>query len=306
MEENEIIQNSEPIKKRRGMDRIGMVCLMALLLLLLGEIFGLPVSLLCGRLTESRPDWYTVLSYARTIGTWIAILGFMALYKPDRALFGKLLPGGGNTVKNLLIGLAAGFVTNGICVLVSVLRGDIYLHLEPANVLIMLAAFAAVMIQSGSEELLCRVYMQQHLIRGYSSPLVRILVPALMFMALHLFNPGITPLAAVNIAVIGVAYSLVIYYFDSFWMTVGIHTMWNYTQNIIFGLPNSGMVMPFSMFKLDAATGTTAIAYDPRFGVEGSVLALLVNIALCGLIVYFGRRKKNEEAGAVLPAPAEE
>ncbi len=34
---------------------------------------------------------------------------------------------------------------------------------------------------------------------------------------------------------------------------MGVHMAWNYTQNIIFGLPNSGIVSGFSLFKLDAA-----------------------------------------------------
>ena len=29
-----------------------------------------------------------------------------------------------------------------------------------------------------------------------------------------------------------------------------VHTAWNFTQNILFGLPNSGINVPYSVFKL--------------------------------------------------------
>ena len=67
------------------------------------------------------------------------------------------------------------------------------------------------------------------------------------------------------------------------------------TQNIIFGLPNSGLVVPFSIFKLDAASASSSFAYDPGFGVEGTIVAVGIQaVAIIILIIWGEKRGKKE------------
>lgn len=292
--------NASGAKKRENkLDSIFLAILTGLLLTILGQMAGLPIMACGDRIADEQPGIYTICSYACFIGIWIVVLAFMALYKPDRPLLRKLLPGGSNTLKKFLAGIAAGFATNGICVLVSALRGDIHLYFSPDNILLIVLCFFAVLIQSSAEELVCRHYIQRHLARRYKTPVVSILIPSLVFSFLHVRNPGVTPLSLANIAVIGVVYSLAVYYFDSFWMVAAMHAMWNYTQNIIFGLPNSGLVMPLSVCKLDASTAVDSFSYNVSFGVEGTVLALLINLALGAVIVVLGRKQKAAELQAL-------
>lgn len=290
-------ENTHPVKKRKNrLDSVFFVILMSLLLTTLGQLAGLPV-LACGKaVADEQPGVYTICSYAYFIGIWVVFLSFMALYKPDRPLLRKLLPGGSNTLKLFLLGIAAGFVTNGICILVSVLRGDIHLSFRPDGFPAILLCFFAVLIQSGAEELVCRHYMQRHLARRYRAAWVSILIPAICFSALHAGNPGVSPLSLANIGVIGLVYSLAIHYFDSFWMVAAIHASWNFTQNILFGLPNSGLVMPLSVFKLEASTAVDSFSYNVSFGVEGAMLALIVNLLLGVVIVILGRKRSSATA----------
>lgn len=289
--------NTEFVKKRKNrLDSVFLVILMSLLLLTLGQIAGMPILAYGTAAADEQPALYTICSYAYFIGIWVVFLAFMALYKPDRPLLRKLLPGGSNTLKLFLLGIAAGFGTNGICILVSALRGDIHLLFQPDGFLPIILCFFAVLIQSGAEELVCRHYMQRHLARRYKAAWVSILIPSLTFSALHLGNPGVTALSLANIGVIGLVYSLAIYYFDSFWMTAAMHASWNYTQNILFGLPNSGLVMPLSVFKLDASTAVDSFSYNVAFGVEGTVLALIVNLMLGVVIVILGRKRRSATA----------
>ena len=65
---------------------------------------------------------------------------------------------------------------------------------------------------------------------------------ALIFTSLHVFNPGFTVIAGTQIFLVGIVFSLLVYYYDSLWAAITFHTAWNYTQNLIFGLPNSGIV----------------------------------------------------------------
>ena len=69
------------------------------------------------------------------------------------------------------------------------------------------------------------------------------------------------------------------------------HAVWNYTQNIIFGLPNSGIVSSFSVFKLDASTAMNSFAYNVGFGIEGTVVADVVLILATAAVYLWGSRR---------------
>ena len=115
---------------------------------------------------------------------------------------------------------------------------------------------------------------------------VAIIVNAAAFGFLHIFNNGVSVLAIIGITITGISYSLVMWYTGSIWAPIGIHTMWNFTQNFLFGLPNSGLVSEVSVFHLDAANGTSNLIYDFGFGVEAALPALFAD-TLLGLIVLF-------------------
>ena len=186
-----------------------------------------------------------------------------------------------NTVKMLLIGLLLGFLTNFTCILCALAHGDIKLYFDfSANQIpVLLFALLSVFFQSTSEELWCRGYLYERLNIHY--PLwVAIVVNGVFFGLLHIFNDGVSPMAIIGIIICGFSYSLVRWYTGSIWICMGIHTMWNFTQNFLFGLPNSGLVSEMSVFHLDAATGTSSLIYDYGFGVEAAIPALLVDAAL--------------------------
>ena len=105
-----------------------------------------------------------------------------------------------------------------------------------------------------------------------------------MFAVMHLFNEGITAVAILQLFFSALLMVLFIYYYDSLWAAIGIHTAWNYTQNILFGLPNSGVVTKYSLFKLEAATANNGVFYDSVFGIEGSIGALIVLVISCIII----------------------
>ena len=65
--------------------------------------------------------------------------------------------------------------------------------------------------------------------------------------------------------------------------------MWNFTQNLLFGLPNSGLVSQSSFLHLDAASDS--LFYDATFGVEGSLTAVIVISLFAVGVVLVGRKK---------------
>lgn len=107
----------------------------------------------------------------------------------------------------------------------------------------------------------------------------------------------------INILAVGVFYALMVYYTDSIWFPMAHHAAWNFTQNILLDLPNSGNVVPYSVFKIDAASATSSFAYDTRFGIEGSVLATLMMIVGCVILFLWGRKHGKKPTMSGLKQP---
>ncbi|MBQ9424412.1 MAG: CPBP family intramembrane metalloprotease [Erysipelotrichaceae bacterium] len=233
--------------------------------------------------------------YLNTIGAWIAGLLFIAIFRKNHPMFKSLAyKKGGNDFKNLGIGLLLGLGTNGICILFSWLSGDIKLSFFGFDFILLLAFFIAVFCQSSSEELIMRVYAYQKLRRRYRHPLIAIIGNGVVFALMHAFNPGFTLIAASQIFLIGVIFSLLIYYYDSFWMASAFHAGWNYSQSIIFGLPNSGLVSAYSLFNLEAASARDGLFYNVNFGVEGSIGSSIILLIILAAIILMNRGKKEK------------
>ena len=86
---------------------------------------------------------------------------------------------------------------------------------------------------------------------------------------------------------------MLIYYFDSLWMVMGFHAMWNFTQSILFGLPNSGTNVPYSIFKIGSSV-KGSFAYNPIFGLEGTILSSVL-MTVCCVALYLWKSKKKVE-----------
>ena len=116
---------------------------------------------------------------------------------------------------------------------------------------------------------------------------------------MHLLNDGITVVSVLSIIVVGIVFSLLVYYYDSVWAAFMMHTAWNFTQSIVFGLPNSGLVSEYSLFKLEAASAKNGLFYNVGFGVEGSVGATVLLAIVIAVIVVINRGKpeKNDVWG---------
>lgn len=236
--------------------------------------------------------YYTWFIYFSFIGIWICgliIISVFKGYRPILKAFSTKLKG--NNIKSAIIGgLSLGFGLNILIALVAIATGAIKMHYIGLSIESFILLLIAVLVQSGAEELVTRVFIYQRLRKDFPKwPVIAVLGNGLFFIAIHLNNPGISVIPKLMIAIVSVMYSLIIYYFDSVWIPIVAHTTWNFTQSIILGLPNSGVVFPISMFKLDA--GTNNFAFDLAFGVEGSILALVLHITVCISLYYFGRKK---------------
>ena len=193
--------------------------------------------------------------------------------------------------KKLTIGLCVGFLANLACAMVAYLNKDISFTANKVNILILIISLFCVFIQSGAEELIYRGFIYERINKNYNSFKLAIIFNSIWFGIGHILNPGATILSTVTIMVIGLFLSLTVYYSKSLWPAIGIHTAWNFTQNFLLGLPNSGMVSPYSVFSL--ASQRNSFAYNINFGIESTIVALIVNLLLCLVIYLLYKNKKN-------------
>ena len=250
-----------------------------------------------------------LIDYLTFFGIWITFFLAVVIFKANRPMlqavkyYSPRVRGeadgandrkanrAGNNIRGLLIGLALGFGCNGFCILMSVLLGDIYLEYSGFELVPFVLFFICVFIQSAGEELADRWYLYQKLRRRYKSPWMAIVINSFIFMAMHLCNPGLSVLAFIQLFVVAIIFSLFVYYYNGLWIAAAFHAGWNFTQSIFFGLPNSGIVSAYSVFRLDAASATNGVFYNVNFGVEGSLGAVVILIALCTFIMLKNRGK---------------
>ena len=233
--------------------------------------------------------------YLYFFGIWLVVFLVVAIPGGNRPMlkaWGR--SGEGNNLKGAAAGALLGFGTNGFCVLMSVLMGDIKLSYQGFDPLVFFSFLAVVFIQSGAEEITDRLYLYQKLRRRYRSPLAAIIINPLIFMSMHVFNDGFTFTAGLEIVAVGIIFSVLVYYYNSLWAAITFHTFWNFTQNILFGLPNSGIVSAYSVFRLEAASANSGLFYDTAFGVEGSIGSTAVLLAVLAVILFINRGKPEK------------
>ena len=293
-----------PEKKKRKfslLDNIITILIGAHLLLVAGEIVGglLKYGVMFPGMEALIPGitatdaWITAQQYLGFVGIWIAVLFFLAVIPRNRPILKALgTKVKGNTLKMFSVGLAIGLGMNLFCAAIAMLNGDIALRFHSFRPVSFLLLFIAVLIQSAAEELVCRVFIYQRMVRRYGKPILAGVVNAAYFALIHLGNPGLTPLAIVNICLYGLLFSAMILYMDSPWAAMAAHASWNFCQNIILGLPNSGIVLPYSVFKLDAATAVDSFAYSVSFGLESTITASIILAVVAGAIIWWGIKHK--------------
>lgn len=261
--------------------------LLAFLLMFFGQMLGQALNYF--PVLYRNTMRYTAFFYLQFSGVWLLTLLYLWMTKKNRPILQVLGRAySGNTPRMFLLGFVIGTGLNAFCILCAWLHGDVHFTLRTFNLFGVLYILLTVFIQSSSEELLCRGFLYQRLLRKWKNPWMAIAGNAAFFAALHLLNDGVTVLSFVNIVVGGILFSFCVCFFDSMWFAMAVHTGWNFTQSILFGLPNSGVVLPYSVLKLDPSTAVNSFAYDVGFGVEGTIAANVVMICACAAMAFWG------------------
>ena len=260
-----------------------------------GQFLSAPVYLICRTAIKDAGTMF-LLEYTIFLGIWIVTLLYCRFAEIE--IFNSFKSGRrggrkGNTFKNLAIGLLIGFVLNGLCAFVAFLHNDLVLSFSSFDIVYLVFGLLTVFIQSGAEELVARGYLYGAIESRYGV-VIAFIINSLLFAALHGANHGITFIAIIHLIATSVVMSLCVWRYDSLWMAMGIHTAWNYTQSLLLGLPNSGIVSEKALLHLDAASDS--LFYSSAFGLEGGITAVILQLALIAVMQkqHFDNGKQSE------------
>jgi membrane protease YdiL (CAAX protease family) len=159
-------------------------------------------------------------------------------------------------------------------------------------VIVGLLAFA---VQGPSEEILFRGYILEN-VRARWGVRIAIAVSALSFALIHARNTSFGVLPFINLVLFGVAAALYKVRVDGgqLWGVFAIHSIWNWLQQVVFGLPNSGFASSpeNTLFSVRPNANVPDVIWGGGFGPEGTLAASLVLAALTAFLL----RKTNRSS----------
>lgn len=228
------------------------------------------IARLAGIEVPATVDWWTVAPalLAACAATWV-----LTVRIDGRPLSALGLRGGRAGLSELGYGTLAGFAIIGVVILALALPGWVS-WTAPGGAAVLSGAEISIL-------LLGAAFTEELLFRGYAFRVLHLRfgpVPALAgtsvaFGLMHGANPGITPLALVNLALAGVLLGVAYWRSRSLWFVTGVHFGWNWIM-AASGLSVSGLDVRIS--GLEAVLSGPALWTGGGFGPEAGLVATVM------------------------------
>ncbi len=152
-------------------------------------------------------------------------------------------------------------------------------------------------VQGPAEEILTRGWLLQAVGLRWGA-VVGVAVSSAVFAFIHSLNPNLSPIAVLNLFLVGVFLALWVLYEGSLWGVFAWHAVWNWAQGNLFGYEVSGMA-PRGGALLDLREAGPDAITGGAFGPEGGfavTAVLLVGIAV--VLALAARRKASLPSAA--------
>ena len=205
--------------------------------------------------------------------------------------------------RELLAGLAFGVGLGLVVVGIVAAAGGLSWSTEAGTLRAWVAqgasALAFLALPAAAEEALLRGYPLQAIAEAWGARWA-LVVTSGVFGVLHLGNPEVTTLGAMNVVAAGVLLGVVYLRTGSLWWASGVHLGWNWAHAYVADLPVSGFELFDAPFYDGVARGPAWLG-GGGFGPEGSVVATLV-VAAAAALCWRGRWLRPT-AGARVHAP---
>ena len=243
------------------------------------------------RIMNAIPAWFSALTLFLTVT--VIIVCIIYITKIEKRSVQSIGFCGTNPAGEYLIGYGIGIgmlaLSWGLCIVTgtATLTG-----VSPSLSWLVLLFFLGYLVQGMSEEVLCRGYLMQTLSVRYS-PIVAVLLNSAFFALLHGANPGLTPLALLNLLLFGVFASLYMWKRGNIWGVAALHSAWNFAQGNLFGVRVSGTALAPSVLATEFSESGTWFN-GGSFGLEGGVAVTIVYAVGIVILLLFPVRKEAQ------------
>lgn len=241
-----------------------------------GLVFGFATSSVAGLVDAELAtalNWWTVtpVLVAAFAATWV-----LAVRIDGRPLSALGLYRGRPCLKELGAGMLAGFAIIGTVILALVMPGWVS-WTTPAVTTILAGGVVTFLLLGAAftEELLFRGYPFRVLHLRFG-PVPAVVATSVAFGLMHGGNPGVTPLALVNLTLAGVLLGVAYWRSGSLWFVTGVHFGWNLAM-AVSGLLVSGLDVPVSG-RIEAVVSGPPLWTGGAFGPEGGLVVTFVTV----------------------------
>ena len=236
---------------------------------------------------------YTALSYPLImVGLLLVVVG-IELARPGGSIMSSGIGVSVMTARHTAYGIVISLLSLGSIAGVALAMGARF-KLASVEVVSSSTSPAWVMITtmvtaSVSEELFFRGTIFEA-IKDRFTPLVALIITSVLFGAAHSFNPGVSPLAIVNVTLAGVLMAVMVYRSASLWMPMAFHASWNVLTAVFFGSV-SGTTTTF-VSVLDTTTMQPELVWfvSGPFGIEQGLLTSVLLVGASAATLAFVKK----------------
>jgi len=127
------------------------------------------------------------------------------------------------------------------------------------------------------EEIIFRSFFINGLKLYFKSKTLIILITALFFSVVHMFNDSSTLLSTTSAFIGGIMYAFAFIKTEKIWLPIGLHFSWNFFQGFVYGFPVSGFVIE-GLLKVNVSGQEfwTGGEYGPEGGLIGIFARFIV------------------------------
>jgi membrane protease YdiL (CAAX protease family) len=222
-----------------------------------------------------------------------SVLATLAMCTIEKRPFGTYGLGGRSKIRFLVIGLVTGGASLALLLGFLRLLGMFRFGYFSNSWLLLLhygllyaALFCAVAV---AEETMFRGYVLVSLSQSISFWPSTIIL-SWIFASVHSFNASENRWGLISAGVYGIIQAYSFRRTGSLWFAIGVHATWDFAQSFVFGVPDSGTVLPGAMLR-GTVSGPAWIT-GGKVGPEGSILMLLI-FSIQLLIIWRISRNKH-------------
>ena len=213
----------------------------------------------------------------------ITIISYSLLYKffEKRIFTDFFIKGIG---KNLLIGLTLGVVIQSLIILVMYLKGGYtVISINPNPFEFIIPALMLPLTSSILEETLFRGFIFR-IIEEKLGSYNAMLISGLLFGIVHYSDLNCSLIEALLIVIPGLLLAVAYMYSRNLWFPIAIHFAWNFTQDYIYGVYETGGSLIIS--KLEGSKWLTG-----GVGVEGTIQAFIFSLITIIILLILCHKK---------------